>query len=80
MARPTSRRPGQNRRAQYGLFASYVIAVSGALFGLFDAVSADLDECFDDPFEGIHLIVPYNERTGFIDGGKQFGLLVGLCI
>lgn len=35
MARPTSRRPGQNRRAQYGLFASYVIAVSGALFGLF---------------------------------------------
>ncbi|MEO8722900.1 MAG: rod shape-determining protein MreC [Sphingobium sp.] len=34
MARPTSRRPGQNRRAQYGLFVSYVITVTGALFGL----------------------------------------------
>ncbi|PZU56487.1 MAG: rod shape-determining protein MreC [Sphingobium sp.] len=34
MARPPSRRPGQNRRAQYGLFASYVVAVSGAFAGL----------------------------------------------
>jgi len=28
------RRPGFSRRAQYGLFAGYVIAVGGALFGL----------------------------------------------
>lgn len=31
---PPSRRPGYNRKAQYGLFASYVIAVAGALLGL----------------------------------------------
>src|SRR3546814_5333158 len=29
MAPPPSRRPGYNRKAQYGLFASYVIAVAG---------------------------------------------------
>lgn len=34
MAAPPSRRPGYNRKAQYGLFASYVIAVAGALLGL----------------------------------------------
>lgn len=34
MARPPSRRPGHNRKAQYSLFASYVVAVSGALIGL----------------------------------------------
>lgn len=34
MAAPPNRRPGYNRKAQYGLFASYVIAVAGALLGL----------------------------------------------
>lgn len=34
MARPTSRRPGHNRKAQYSLFASYVVAVTGAATGL----------------------------------------------
>src|SRR3546814_16029452 len=34
MAPPPSRRHGYNRKAQYGLFASYVIAVAGALLGL----------------------------------------------
>lgn len=34
MARPPSRRPGVNRRAQYGLFASYVITVACAVAGL----------------------------------------------
>lgn len=32
MAKPTSRRSGFSRRAQYGLFLSYVIAVGGMLF------------------------------------------------
>lgn len=35
MARPPSRRPGHNRKAQFGLFVSYVIAIFGALAGLF---------------------------------------------
>src|SRR3546814_5767463 len=38
MAPPPSRRPGYNRKAQYGLFASYVIAVAGALLGLLLAI------------------------------------------
>lgn len=34
MARPPSRRPGVDRRAQYGLFASYVITIGCAIAGL----------------------------------------------
>jgi rod shape-determining protein MreC len=34
MAPPLKRRPGFSRRAQYGLFISYVVAVGGALIGV----------------------------------------------
>ena len=34
MATPPSRRPGFSRKAQYGIFAGYVLAVGGALGGL----------------------------------------------
>ncbi|MDB5718131.1 MAG: rod shape-determining protein MreC [Sphingomonas bacterium] len=34
MAPPRNRRPGFSRRAQYGLFAGYVVAVAGILLGL----------------------------------------------
>jgi len=34
MAPPSKRRPGFDRKAQYGLFASYVIAIVGVLVGL----------------------------------------------
>ncbi|QGP78527.1 rod shape-determining protein MreC [Sphingobium sp. CAP-1] len=43
MARPPSRRPGINRRAQYSLFASYVVAVAGAAIGLLLVVVAIFD-------------------------------------
>ena len=43
MARPPSRRPGLNRRAQYGLFASYVAALTGAAIGLLLVVIAVFD-------------------------------------
>ncbi|MEJ7935005.1 rod shape-determining protein MreC [Sphingobium sp. AN558] len=43
MARPPSRRPGQNRKAQYSLFASYVIAMTGAAIGLLLIVVAMFD-------------------------------------
>jgi rod shape-determining protein MreC len=32
MAAPQNRRPGFSRKAQYGLFATYVLAIAGALF------------------------------------------------
>ncbi|MFD1105833.1 rod shape-determining protein MreC [Sphingobium olei] len=43
MARPPSRRPGLNRRAQYSLFASYVVALTGAAVGLLLIVIAIFD-------------------------------------
>lgn len=43
MARPPSRRPGHNRKAQYSLFASYVVAVTGAAVGLLLVVVAIFD-------------------------------------
>lgn len=43
MAPPSPRRPGFSRRAQYGLFAGYVIAVAGALMSLLLVLSASFD-------------------------------------
>lgn len=43
MARAPSRRPGVNRRAQYGLFASYVIAITAAIAGLLMVVISAAD-------------------------------------
>jgi rod shape-determining protein MreC len=43
MAPPSSRRPGFSRRAQYGLFAGYVVAVIGAVLGLLFALTARFD-------------------------------------
>lgn len=43
MAPPQNRRSGFSRRAQYGLFASYVIAIIGMLIGLLFAVTARFD-------------------------------------
>ncbi len=43
MAPPSPRRPGFSRRAQYSLFAGYVIAVVGALVGLLLVLTARFD-------------------------------------
>lgn len=43
MARPPSRRPGVNRRAQYSLFASYVIAIACAIAGLLAVIISRAD-------------------------------------
>jgi rod shape-determining protein MreC len=43
MAPPSPRRPGFSRRAQYGLFSTYVIAVTGLVAGLLLLVTARLD-------------------------------------
>ena len=43
MAPPPSRRPGHSRRAQYGLFVTYVVAVVGMLGGLLLALTARFD-------------------------------------
>src|ERR1700712_2375999 len=43
MAPPSSRRPGFSRRAQYGLFAGYVVAVVGIVLGLLFALTPRFD-------------------------------------
>lgn len=43
MAPPSPRRPGFSRRAQYGLFASYVAAVGGVLAGALLLITAKFD-------------------------------------
>tara|TARA_R110000782_G_scaffold78276_6_gene155281 strand:+ start:39176 stop:40093 length:918 start_codon:yes stop_codon:yes gene_type:complete len=43
MARPSSRRPGVNRRAQYGLFVSYVTAIAAGLAGLLAVLVSKAD-------------------------------------
>lgn len=43
MAPPSPRRPGFSRRAQYGLFAGYVIAIAGVLVSLLLVLSARFD-------------------------------------
>lgn len=43
MAPPSPRRPGFSRRAQYGIFASYVIAVAGTAFALLLVLTARFD-------------------------------------
>lgn len=43
MAPPSSRRPGFSRRAQYGVFLGYVVAVAGLLFAVLLLVIAAVD-------------------------------------
>lgn len=43
MAPPRKRRPGYDRKAQYGLFASYVVAISGAIAALFLVIISAAD-------------------------------------
>jgi rod shape-determining protein MreC len=43
MAPPPTRRPGYSRRAQYGLFIGYVVAVGGVLFAILLLVVAVID-------------------------------------
>jgi rod shape-determining protein MreC len=43
MAPPANRRPGFSRRAQYGLFLGYVVAVAGILFAVLLLIVATID-------------------------------------
>ena len=43
MAPPSSRRPGFSRRAQYGVFLGYVVAVAGILFAILLLIVAAID-------------------------------------
>ena len=53
MAPPTNRRGGFSRRAQYGLFASYVIAIAGMLVGLLLVITARFDPAGHAAIQGV---------------------------
>ncbi len=53
MAPPSPRRPGFSRRAQYGLFAGYVLAVLGALLGVLLIVTSRLDPAGHSAIQGV---------------------------
>lgn len=53
MAPPKTRRAGFSRRAQYGLFASYVIAISGLFTGLLLAITARFDPAGHAAIQGV---------------------------
>jgi rod shape-determining protein MreC len=57
MAPPSTRRPGFSRRAQYGLFIGYVIAVAGVLFAGLLLVIAAIDPTGFNALKGAALDV-----------------------
>src|SRR4051794_23752801 len=57
MASPPSRRPGFSRRAQYGLFLSYVAALGGVLFAALMLVIAKVDPTGFRALKGVALDV-----------------------
>src|SRR4028119_696950 len=57
MAPPSTRRPGFSRRAQYGLFLSYVLAVGGVLFAGLLLVIAIVDPSGFNALKGAALDV-----------------------
>jgi rod shape-determining protein MreC len=57
VAKPSTRRPGFSRRAQYGLFISYVIAVGGMLFAGLLVLIAIVDPTGFNALKGVALDV-----------------------
>jgi rod shape-determining protein MreC len=57
VAKPSTRRPGFSRRAQYGLFISYVIAVGGMLFAALLVLIAVVDPTGFNALKGAALDV-----------------------
>lgn len=66
MAPPSSRRGGFSRRAQYGLFIGYVIAVAGVLFAILLLVVAIADPIGFSALRGAGL-----DATGTISAGAR---------
>jgi rod shape-determining protein MreC len=64
MAAPSQRRPGFSRRAQYGLFLGYVVAIGGVLVALLLVVAAIADPRGFSALRGIALDVTSPVTSG----------------
>lgn len=75
MAPPSSRRPGFSRRAQYGLFFGYVVAVGGVLFAILLLGIAVIDPRGFDAVRGAALDATAPVSRGANGVGGFFGNL-----
>jgi rod shape-determining protein MreC len=80
MAPPSTRRPGFSRKAQYGLFVGYVVAVGGILFALLLLVVAAVDPKGFSALKGAGLDATHpisaggRAAVGFVEGiGSSIG-------
>ncbi len=80
MAPPSQRRPGFSRRAQYGLFLGYVIAVAGILFAVLLLILAAVDPRGFSALRGAALDATTPVSSGgrsivrfFTGGGESIG-------
>jgi rod shape-determining protein MreC len=76
MAPPKTRRTGFSRRAQYGLFASYVIAIAGLFMGLLLAITARFDPAGHAAIQGFFadLTSPISGAARSAVGGVSTGI------
>lgn len=75
MAPPSTRRPGFSRKAQFGLFIGYVIAVGGILFALMLLVVAMVDPTGFSALKGAALDVTHPVSAG---GRSAVGFFEGI--
>lgn len=83
MAPPSPRRPGFSRRAQYGIFASYVIAVAGAAFALLLVLTARFDPEGHAVLQGLAADVTSPVSAfgrSIVDGTRGAGKIVGAYV
>ncbi|MFL6845816.1 MAG: rod shape-determining protein MreC [Allosphingosinicella sp.] len=73
MAKPSTRRPGFSRRAQYGLFLGYVIAVGGVLFAVMLLLIAVVDPTGFNALKGVALDL----TRPFTSAGRSVSNFVG---
>jgi rod shape-determining protein MreC len=73
MAPPSSRRPGFSRRARFGIFISYVIAIVGAGIGLLLVVTARFDPEGHTALQGLltDITSPITRTVRAITGGTK---------
>jgi rod shape-determining protein MreC len=76
MAPPSSRRTGFSRKAQYGLFLGYVVAVAGILFALLLLAVAAIDPRGFSALRGAALDVAAPVGRGAASVGNFFGGIV----
>jgi rod shape-determining protein MreC len=73
VAPPSTRRPGFSRRAQYGLFLSYVLAVGGVLFAGLLLVIAIVDPSGFNALKGVALDVTSSVSSAGRGATRFFG-------